>query len=141
MSKFSDYLETGIIQATLRGIALPTPSNIFIALFTGDPTDANITANELTTSAVPAYARINAAGGGAIATGWAAPANGVTSNANVITFQANNGAAAVTITHIGIYDALTVGNLLYHSPLVTPKTLQPGDVLSFSVGSITITIT
>lgn len=140
MSKFSDYLETGIIQATLRGIALPTPSAIFIALFTADPTDANITANELSSAAMPAYTRMNAAGGGAIASGWTAPANGVTSNANVITFPANNGAAAVTITHIGIYDALAVGNLLYHAPLVSPKTLQPGDVISFAVGSITITI-
>lgn len=140
MSKFSDYLETNILQSTLRGIAFPVPAGIFVGLFTADPTDANITANELTTAAVPAYARVNAANGGAIATGWAAPANGVTSNALALTFAANNGAAAVTITHIGLYDALTGGNLLYHAPLVTSKTLQTGDVLSFGVGTLTVTV-
>jgi hypothetical protein len=140
VSKFSDYTETNILQTTLRGIAFPVPSAIYIALFTADPTDANVTAGEVTTAQIPAYARVNAAGAGAIATGWSAPANGVTSNANVITFQANNGTNPVTVTHIGIYDAATVGNLLYHAPLATAKTLQVGDVLSFGVGTLTITV-
>lgn len=140
MSKFSDYSEANIIQSTLRGLPFPVPSGIYIALYTADPTDANITAGELATSAMPAYMRVDAASGAAIATGWSAPANGVTSNAKVITFAANNGPAAVTVTHIGIYDAATGGNLLYHSPLVSPKTLQQGDVLSFGIGTLTITI-
>ena len=140
MSKFSDYTELNVLQTTLRGIAFPVPSNIFIALFTADPTDANLTAGEVQTAAIPAYARVNAAGAGAIATGWAAPANGVTSNANVITFQANNGGGAVTVSHIGIYDALTVGNLLYHAPLVSSKTLLVGDVLSFGIAALTVTV-
>lgn len=140
MSKFSDYTETNILQTTLRGIAFPVPTAIYIAMFTADPTDANLTAGEVTTVQMPAYTRINAAGAGAIATGWAAPANGVTSNANVITFAANNGTNPITITHIGIYDAATVGNLLYHAPLQTAKTLQVGDVLSFGVGTLTITV-
>lgn len=140
MSKFSDYTETNIIQATLRGIAMPVPSSIHIALFTADPTDANITAGEVRVANLPAYVRQNAAGIGTIDTGWSAPANGVTANSKVITFPANNGTAAVTITHIGIYDATTVGNLLYHSPLVTAKTLQVGDVLSFGAGTLTLTL-
>lgn len=140
MSKFSDYTETNIIQATLRGVAFPVPTGIFIAMFTADPTDANLTAGEVQTAAMAAYARQNAAGGGTIDTGWSAPANGVSSNAKVITFPANNGAGAITVTHIGIYDALNGGNLLYHAPLVSPKTLQPGDVLSFGIGTLTVTV-
>lgn len=140
MSKFSNYTEANIIETTLRGAAFPVPAGIHIALFTADPTDANLTAGEVTLAAFPAYVRKNAAGAGLIATGWAAPADGVTSNAQVITFAANNGAAAVIVTHIGIYDAATVGNLLYHAPLVTAKTLQVGDVLSFGIGTLTITV-
>lgn len=140
MSKFSDYLEERIIETTLRGAAMPVPAGIFVALFTADPTDANTTAGEATLAAWPAYVRQDAAAGAAIATGWAAPSNGVTSNAKVLTFPANNGAGAITITHLALYDAASGGNLLYHAPLVASKTLQPGDVLSFGVGALTVTI-
>lgn len=140
MSKFSDYLEGKIIETTLRGAAMPVPSSIYLALFTADPTDANATANEVGTVAWPAYARQDAAQGGAIASGWTAPSNGVSSNAKVITFPANNGASQVVVTHMAIYDAQNGGNMLYHAPLVSPKTLQVGDVLSFGIGALTVTI-
>lgn len=140
MSKFSDYSETNVLQSTLRGVAFPVPAGVFIALFTADPTDANVTAGEVTTTAMPAYARQNAAGIGTIDTGWTAPANGVSSNAKAITFPANNGAGPIVVTHIGIYDAATSGNLLYHAPLTTTKTLQVGDVLAYGIGAITITV-
>jgi hypothetical protein len=140
MSKFSDYLEERIIETTLRGAAMPVPAGVFVALFTADPTDANATAGECSTTAWPAYVRQDAAHGAGIATGWSAPANGVTSNAKIITFAANNGVAAITVTHVALYDAATGGNLLYHAPLVSQKTLQPGDVLSFGVGALTVTI-
>ncbi|MET3135632.1 hypothetical protein AAKU55_005945 [Oxalobacteraceae bacterium GrIS 1.11] len=144
MSKFSDYSEAAIINWNLRGIPPSVPTGIFLALFTDDPTDANIVANELKTSGgaapMPSYTRMNAAGAGAIATGWTPPSDGVTKNTNTITFPANNGTLPVTIGWLGIYDALTGGNLLYHSPLVSQKVLQPGDVLSFGANTITITI-
>lgn len=139
MSKFSNYSETNVIETTLRGAAFPVPSTIYLALFTADPTDANTTANEVQTGPFPAYVRKDAAVGAGIATGWVAPSNGVTSNAKVITFPANNGAGTVTVTHLGIYDAITGGNLLYHSPLVASKALLVGDVLSFGIGAATIT--
>lgn len=140
MSKFSNYTEQNILQTTLRGQPYPAPTGTFLALFTADPTDANVTANEVGVSAWPAYARQDCAGGAAIDTGWTAPSDGVSSNAKAITFPANNGAGAVTATHIGIYDAATGGNLLYHAPLTASKTLQVGDVISFAIGSITCTV-
>ena len=140
MSKFSDYTEANIIATTLRGVAFPVPTGIYVALFTADPTDANVTSNEVATSAFPAYVRKDAAVGAAIATGWVAPTNGVTSNAKPITFPGNNGSGSVVVTHLGIYDAATNGNLLYHSPLVSSKTLLPSDVLSFGTGAIVLTI-
>ena len=140
MSKFSNYTESNIIETTLRGAAFPVPAKGFLALFTADPTDANVTANEITLASFPAYARQDAAGGGLIATGWSASADGVSTNAKVMTFAPNNGAAAITVTHIGIYDALVVGNLLYHAPLVSSKTLLVGDVLSFGIAALTVTV-
>jgi hypothetical protein len=140
MSKFSNYTEGNIIETTLRGAAFPVPSNVYVALFTADPTDANVTANEVQVAAWPAYVRVDAAQGAAISTGWTANSNGVSSNAKTLTFTANNGAGAVTVTHVGLYDASSGGNLLYHAPLVASKTLQIGDVLSFAIGSLTVTV-
>lgn len=140
MSKFSDYLEGKIIETTLRGAAMPAPSNIYIALFTSDPSDANTTANEVQLANWPAYARQDAAQGAAISTGWTANSNGVSSNAKVITFPANNGGAQVVVSHLAIYDAQSGGNMLYHAPLVSSKTLQIGDVLSFGIGALTVTV-
>lgn len=140
MSKFSNYTENNIVETTLRGQAFPVPTSVYIALFTADPTDANVTANEVQTAAWPAYVRKDAADGGLIATGWTASADGVSSNAKTVTFPANNGAGSVTITHIGLYDAANGGNLLYHAPLTSSKTLLVGDVLSFGIGAITVTV-
>jgi hypothetical protein len=140
MSKFSNYTEQNIIQCTLRGQAFPVPAAVYIALFTADPTDANTVANEVGVAAFPAYVRKDAANAGTIDTGWSAPADGVSSNAKVITFPANNGAAPITVTHVGLYDAGANGNLLYHAPLAAQKTLQVGDVLSFGIGALTVTV-
>ena len=140
MSKFSNYTENNIIETTLRGAAFPVPAGIYLALFPADPTDANVTANEVSLAAWPAYVRRDTASGAAISTGWTAPADGVSSNAKVLSFPANNGAGNVTLTHVGLYDAATGGNLLYHAPLVSSKTLLPGDVISFSIGSLTVTV-
>lgn len=140
MSSFSNYTEGNIIETTLRGAAFPVPAAVYVALFTADPTDANVTANEVQTSALPAYARQDAAAGAAISTGWTANSNGVSTNAKVVTYPANNGAGSVTVTHLGLYDAATGGNLLYHAPLVSTKTLLVGDVFSFGISSITVTV-
>jgi hypothetical protein len=130
----SDYLEAAVINSVLRGQNFPVPAKTYIALFTADPTDANVSANE----AVGAwYSRQDAAQGGTVDSGWTSPANGVSSNAKVITFPAVSG-AQVTVSHFGIYDAATAGNLLFHGNLATSKTLLVDDVLSFSIGALQI---
>lgn len=140
MSKFSNYTEGNIIETTLRGAAFPVPAAVYVALFTADPTDANTTANEVRLVEWPSYLRKDAADGGSISSGWTANSDGVSSNAKVITFPANNGTENITVTHIGLYDAASGGNLLYHAPLVSNKTLLPGDVISFGIGSLTVTV-
>lgn len=136
MGSFSNSLEAQVINATLRGTTLTAPSvaDLHLALFTADPTDANVTANEVSAGW---YARQ--------ATGtWVSPAVGgdgktATSNTTSITFPAVTDAQA-TITHVGIYDALVNGNLLYHQVLVAPKTLEIGDVISFAIGSLELKV-
>lgn len=137
MAAFSDYLEAGILSATLRGQALSTPSSIYIALFTSDPTDGG-TGNELTDSA---YLRQDAAKGEAISNGWTAPAvsgdGTMCSNAKVLQFPPIAD-GPVTLGHYGIFDSQTGGNLLYHGAFTVAKTLEVNDVLSIDIGGLQI---
>jgi hypothetical protein len=134
MSNTSNYLQTARLNQALRGIVLIPPTGTYIALFTSDPTDADVTANEATGAW---YARL-AAG---TATGWAAPAAGgggmQSSNLNQLTFPAVTD-AQITITHAAVFDAATGGDLLYHAPLAQPKILQVGDVLQFAPGQLVV---
>jgi hypothetical protein len=133
MSAFSDYLENTLINATLRG-GTYTGGGVFVALFTNDPTDAG-TGAELSDSG---YIRQRAHASVA-SDGFTVPANGSSSNARNLVFPAIVDAQK-TITHWGIFDAQTSGNLLYHAAMLNPKTLDPTDVLSFPIGSLIITL-
>lgn len=139
MSAFSDYLEEGLLEHTLRGQPLPVPSAIYIALYTADPTDAN-TGVEVSDSA---YIRQDAAKGEPIASGWTAPTPSgdgtMVSNAKLIQFPPTAD-GNVTISHWAILDAQTGGNMLYHAPFTTAKTLEINDVLSIDIGGMQITL-
>ena len=137
MAHFSDYLENAIINATLRGQAMQTPQKVYIALFTSDPKD-DASGSELADSN---YIRQEASKGdpNGAAAGWTPPSDGVTTNAKLLEFPPIAD-GTVTVTHFGIFDAVTGGNLLYHAPLTSSKTLETGDVLSFDIGAITITV-
>lgn len=128
----SNYAEEAIINCTLRGVTF-TGVNPYIALATADLGDADTTANEAKGGDFPAYARQ--------AVSFSDPAgSNSTSNGSAVSFPAFDGAAAQTYSHIGIYDALSGGNLLYHTPMNFNKTLTNGDVITFSAGSVTVTL-
>lgn len=133
MSAFSDYLENKLIETTLRG-GTYTGGGVFIALFTANPTDAGTGAEVVDSGYVRQRAHASV-----VSDGFTVPANGVTSNARNLQFPAIVDAQTV-VTHWGVFDAQTAGNLLYHAPLLNPKTLDPTDVLSFPIGSLTITL-
>lgn len=127
MSAISNYLENALINVTLRATSYTAPTTVYVALFLTDPTDAG----SGTECSGAAYARQAAT--------FAAPSNGSSStNADVQFPQA--GDSWGTMTHFGIYDALTTGNLLYHGALTTPKTIDTGDVFKIASGSLTVTL-
>ena len=47
---------------------------------------------------------------------------------------------ACTVTHIGIWDAASSGNLLYHGAVSSSKTVASGDTISLAVGQLTVTL-
>jgi len=117
MAGFSTYLANAIINSSLKGQSFPIPSGTYFALFTADPTDTFTAGTEVSAAW---YVRQ--------ATGtWASPTNGVTYNQAAATFPAVT-VSSVTITHVGIVDAITGGNLLYSQALTTSKTLNVNDV-------------
>lgn len=130
-SGFSTFLSQNIINSTLRGEAFTVPSTLYLALFTSDPTDNNITVNEVSGAW---YAR-------QVTGAWAAPVGtgNTTSNSNQIQFPAVTGSSA-TISHWGIYDASSSGNMLYSGAFTSPKTFNVGDVAVIAAGQLQITV-
>jgi len=127
MSEMSNYLENALINVTLRNTAFTAPAAVYVALFTSDPTDAG-SGTEVTGGS---YART--------AVTFAAPSNGVSlSNADCTFTQAT--AAWGTVGWIGIYDASTSGNLLYHTPLDVSKAIDTGDIFKIVSGSLSVTL-
>ena len=135
MSQASNYTEANVINALLRGVAFPLPSGTYISLHTANPTDAG--GSEVSTANWPAYTRRHAEVGGAIGIGWSASADGVSTNSKQITYPGMNGGSSVTVTHWAVHDALSGGNMLFYAPLQTARTLLPGDVFVFDIGSLT----
>ena len=127
MAEFSNYLENKVLDHVLRNTSYTSPSTVYVGLFLSNPTDAG-SGTECTGSA---YARqtlsVTTASGGI-----------VTSSADV-TFPQATGSWG-TITHLGLLDALTSGNLLMHTPLTTSKTIDNGDILKISSGNLTVTL-
>jgi hypothetical protein len=128
MSAFSNYAEDKIIDVFLRNGAYTPAATVYLALYTSDPTDAN----SGTECSYTNYLRQTSV--------WTASSNGITQNTAQIDFPSNGSAGSVTVSHVGILDASTAGNLLFHAPLTTSKTLQPGDVLSFAAGALQVTV-
>ena len=127
MAELSNYLENALINVTLRATSYTAPTTVYVALYTSDPTDAD-TGTECSGTA---YARQ--------AVTFGAPSNGVTTNSAAVEFPQAGGSWG-TITHIGIRDALTTGNLLYHTPLDASKTIATGDVFRIASGSLSVTL-
>jgi hypothetical protein len=131
---FSNYTEGKIVDAFLRGDTY-VGGDVYLALFTAVSSGETPSVTEVDPAGTwTDYAR-QASAWTAIDTG-----TGQTKNSGTITFPANDGAVSITVTHVGIYDALTSGNLLFYGELTTSKTLAQGDVLSFAANSIVFTV-
>ena len=127
MTAMSNYLENALINATLRNTSYTSPSTVYVALFTSDPTDAG-SGTECTGGA---YVRQSAT--------FAAPSDGASSISADVEFPQATGAWG-TITHFGIFDASSSGNLLYHGALTASKTIATGDVLKITSSNLTVTL-
>ena len=127
MAAMSNYLEDALINATLRNTTYTSPATVYVGLFTSDPTDAG-TGTECTGAS---YARKSMAFG--------APSNGASTNSSDVEFDQATDSWG-TITHFGILDAITGGNLLYHGALTSSKVIEDGDVFKFASAAVSVTL-
>ena len=122
----SNYLEGKIIEHVLRNVNYTRPTTVYLALYTTDPTEAN-TGTQVSGGS---YARQ--------AITFGAQVNGAVSNTSSVSFT---GMPSATVTHVGILDASTGGNLLYYGALTTTVTVTTGSTVSFASSAVTVTET
>lgn len=127
MSK-SDYLENKLLDHQLGKTSYTMPT-VYVGLFTAAPSDSG----GGTEVSGGSYARKSTAGAD-----WNAASSGSSSNANAVTFVTATGSWG-TVTHFGLFDAATSGNLLRWAALGTSKAIASGDTASFAAGSLVVT--
>lgn len=133
-TSLTDSLETSLINHLFRGTSYTAPGTWYVGLLTASCSDS-AAGTEVSGGS---YARVGVASG----TGtWAATSsgNGTTNNVSAINF-ATPSAGWGTVTHFGLYDASSAGNLLVCQALTTSKTINSGDTVSFPAAALTFQI-
>lgn len=128
MAGFSNYLETEVLDHVFGGNAYTAPSTLYLALHTADPAEDGSGAEVSTTGT--AYART--------AVTFTVLGNTATSSAAVEYATAT--ASYGTVTHVGVWDASTAGNLLAYAELTSSKAIETGDVFRVPSGDLTISL-
>lgn len=132
----SNYLENIVLQYIFNNGTFVAPAT-YVSLYTSDPTDAD-SGTEVSGGS---YARVQVnVNGGSSPTWNNAVVDGVgylVDNADVITFPTAT-ADWGTVTHFGIHDAASAGNLLYHGALTASQAVNNGSVFSFAAGDLNI---
>ena len=124
---FSNFLETEILDHVFAGAAYTAPSTKYLALFTAI---ADGEAGSVTELSGSAYARQTVA---------FTTSGNTTSNNAAVEFPTATGSWG-TVTHVGIYDASSSGNLMAYATLSSSKAIATGDVFRVPSGDLDITL-
>lgn len=154
MAALSDFMENKLIDWLLRAQAIGItgataaagtgPATTYVGLLTAAPSDTGggteVTGGSYARVAVTSSLANWAGTQAAASTSASSGTSGTTSNNASITFptpSANWG----TVTHMGIYDASSAGNLLIYAPLTVSKTVNNGDAApAFAAAALTFQI-
>lgn len=142
MSAMSDYLENQIVDHLFRGATFAKPASLFFGLLTAAPSDSGggteVTGGSYARVSVsPSNSNFNGTHGST--TGASSGTGGNITNAVAITFPTPTANWGV-VSHFGVYDASSGGNLLFHGALANSKTVNNGDAApSFPAGAFSMT--
>lgn len=129
MAALSNYAEKLLLDFAMTTGSATRPTAWYVALYTAAPDDTG-GGTEVSTGG---YARQSVTFDAASSPG------GTTSNNNTVSFTAS-GASYGTVSHIGIFDNSSGGNLLWHGSMTASKSVADGDTLEFSIGNIDLTL-
>ncbi len=129
MAALSNYAEKLLLDWSMTTGSATRPTAWYVALYTAAPSDSG-GGTEVSTGG---YARQSVTFDAASSPG------GTTSNNNTVSFTAS-GASYGTVSHIGIFDNVSGGNLLWHGSMTASKSVADGDTLEFSIGNIDLTL-
>ena len=124
---FTNFLETEILDHVFAGAAYTAPSTKYLALFTAISDGEAGSVTELSGSA---YARQSVA---------FTTSGNTTSNNAAVEFPTATGSWG-TVTHVGVYDASSSGNLMAYATLSASKAIATGDVFRVPSGDLDITL-
>lgn len=135
MAGFVDTVEQALLNHFLTDPAYTPPATMYLALSTTTPTEA---AGNFTEPSTGSYARVSTT-----ATDWSAAsgtAPAVKTNTATKTFPTATGdwSSGANMTHFGLYDASTSGNLLAWGALGTAKPVLNGDTASFAASALVL---
>lgn len=131
MASATDYTENLILTWLLTLSSTTRPTSWYLALFTSatsDSTPGTEVGTGIGYTRMPIQFSVTQAAGVTRAR-----------NLNTITFPTATSNWG-TITHIGVFDASTGGNMLFHNILTSSKTIYTGDILSIQVQELSISL-
>lgn len=133
MAGFCDFWENEILDHVLGASTYTPPGTLYVALSTTTPTDAG---GNFTEPVGNNYARVAVTNN---LTNWPAASGGSKSNGTAVTFNDATGSWG-TVTHFGVYDQASGGNLLFWGQLTASKLVGTGDQLSFGATNLQVTL-
>lgn len=154
MAAWSDFAENKLIDWFFRGQAIGItgasaaagtgPTSLYVGLLTAAPSDTGggtevsggSYARVTVASSMANWAGTQSAGSTTASSGT----GGTTSNNSTITFPAPTANWGV-VTHVGVYDASSGGNLMFYMALTVSKTINNGDAApSYAAAALTFQI-
>lgn len=124
----TNYLEEQLLKAVVNGETFTGPTALYVALFTSNPTETGTAGNEVSDSS---YSR-------QLVT-FTQPIDSTVSNTELIEFPPATTPYG-TVTHIGIFDNSTGGNLLFYKELANPIEVLEGTGIRIATGELTISL-
>lgn len=123
---FSNTFETTVLTWVFTTGSATRPTAWHIALYTGAPDDTG------------GGTEVSGGGYGRQAVTFTISGNTASNNAAIEWDVATSGYG--TVTHVGVFDAATSGNLIAYAALTTSKTIDTGDVFRLPSGDLDITL-
>ena len=130
MAGFSDYLEDKVLDHVFGGTAYTAASTLYVGLYTSAPSDTG----GGTEVSGGSYARKSMP---AMTVSGTSPTTAT--NGAAVEFVTATGSWG-TVTHVGVFDAASSGNLLAWAALTTSKAVTSGDVFRFNAGELDVTL-